>query len=615
MTLAPKMFISGDDLTINENMRPQNDDDDIAWTENTSQLTKFLDDIYFSFLPMLNRLKRYRVEVFLLLLALIPHLLISFSNPNTILDWYSSDDGFYYFQVARNLSSGQGFTFDGINPTNGFHPLWLFLITPFFAFAQVDLLLPLRLLVIFSALVSTGTAILIYRILRGFVSEYVAILAGLAWLIIPRIHDMNLHSGVEASINAFSILLFWNAVVNFSQTNQRNEILRRLAIVGLLGTLAIFARLDNVFLIALGGLWLLLKLWNQPKQKRTNRTNPLVWRLSAGLAFAAPIAILLFIYIVWNQLAFGTPTPISGQVKVWWGTLRNTVYGFPVRHAAAFFGQFVTDHPELGPWSLITAPIYASAESLLAAFGQGITLAARRVALVALGAILAASAAALIWVERKFLSAAARRLSLLAFFLGCVAQISYYKLGGSVAQQPWYWVAENIFLIFVVGLLLDSLVRFVSRALPSKSTRYSYAAGLIVIAALSISFLAFIASAVRAPGDGRNHFYLHRSAWLEAHTEEGARIAITGAGNLAYFIEGRTIVNMDGLMNSVDYLEAMKAGQGAQFLADLEVDYIFGNEYILTETNPYAPMLEGHLESYEVYVFGDRQLPLWRFVP
>lgn len=564
---------------------------------------------------MLDRLKTYRVEVCLLLLALIPHLVISFSNPNTILDWYSSDDGFYYFQVARNLSSGHGFTFDGLNPTNGFHPLWLFLITPIFAFAQIDLLLPLRLLVIFSAFVSAGTAILIYRLLRGFVSEYVAALAGFAWLIIPRIHDMNLHSGVEAGINAFFILLFWNAVVNFPQTSQPNEILRRLAIVGLLGALAIFVRLDNIFLIAFGGLWLWLKLWNLPKRKRAKRTNPWARRLSAGIAFATPIGILLFIYLAWNQLAFGTPTPISGQVKVWWGTLRNTVYGFPVRHAAAFLGQFVTDDPELGPWSLLTAPIYTSAESLLSALGQGITLAARRITLLALGGILSVSATALIWVERKFLSATAHRLGLLPFFLGCVAQISYYKLGGSVAQQPWYWVAENIFLIFVVGLLLDSLFRRVFRALSSKSARYAYAAGLIAIAGLSFSFLAFVASAIRAPGDGSNHFYLHRPAWLEAHTEEGARIAITGAGNLAYFINGRTIVNMDGLMNSVDYLNAMKAGQGAQFLADLGVDYIFGNEYILTETNPYAPMLEGHLESYEVYVFGDRELPLWRFVP
>jgi hypothetical protein len=489
----------------------------------------------------------------------------------------------------------------------------------------------LRLLVTFSALLSAATAILVYRLLRSFISEYVAVLAGLAWLIIPRIHDMNLHAGVEAGINAFCILLFWSAVVNFPKSD-RKETLLRLVIVGLLGALAIFARLDNVFLVAIGGLWLWLKLWHQPKQKRSKRTNPWPWRLSTGVAFAVPIAILLLIYVTWNQLAFDTLTPISGQVKVWWGTLRNTVYGFPVRHAAAFFGQFVTDDPELGPWSLLTAPIYAAAESLLAAFGQGITLAARRIALLALGAVLVFFGGALIWAERKFLTSAARRLGLLPFFLGCVAQISYYKLGGSVAQQPWYWVAENIFLILVVGLLIDSLFRLVSRALQRKRafarrvhrrsnpqatylSSFSDAAGLILIAVLSFSFIAFIGSAIRAPGNGSNHFYLHRPAWLESHTEEGSAIAITGAGNLAYFINGRTIVNMDGLMNSADYLEAMKAGQGAQFLADLGVDYIFGNEYILTETNPYAPMLEGHLEPYEVYLFGDRELPLWRFVP
>jgi hypothetical protein len=108
---------------------------------------------------------------------------------------------------------------------------------------------------------------------------------------------------------------------------------------------------------------------------------------------------------------------------------------------------------------------------------------------------------------------------------------------------------------------------------------------------------------------------LDRASWLEANTEPGARIAITGAGNLAYFIEGRTIINMDGLMNTHEYLLAMQSGKGSEYLASLGVDYIFGNEYILTKTNPYAPMLEGHLEPYTAYTFADRQLPLWRFIP
>ena len=43
------------------------------------------------------------------------------------------DDAFYYFQIARNLAEGKFSTFDGgITRTNGYHPTWLFLITPFY---------------------------------------------------------------------------------------------------------------------------------------------------------------------------------------------------------------------------------------------------------------------------------------------------------------------------------------------------------------------------------------------------------------------------------------------------------------------------------------------------
>jgi hypothetical protein len=35
-----------------------------------------------------------------------------------------ADDSFYYFEIARNAAQGLGFSFDSIEPTNGFHPLW-----------------------------------------------------------------------------------------------------------------------------------------------------------------------------------------------------------------------------------------------------------------------------------------------------------------------------------------------------------------------------------------------------------------------------------------------------------------------------------------------------------
>ena len=56
------------------------------------------------------------------------------------------DDAFYYFQIARNLAEGKFSTFDsGITHTNGYHAIWLLLITPFhWAFDKEAALFPSR---------------------------------------------------------------------------------------------------------------------------------------------------------------------------------------------------------------------------------------------------------------------------------------------------------------------------------------------------------------------------------------------------------------------------------------------------------------------------------------
>ena len=44
---------------------------------------------------------------------------------NLSWQWFTRDDAYYYFKVAQNISEGHGSTFDGINRTNGYHPLWM----------------------------------------------------------------------------------------------------------------------------------------------------------------------------------------------------------------------------------------------------------------------------------------------------------------------------------------------------------------------------------------------------------------------------------------------------------------------------------------------------------
>ena len=86
---------------------------------------------------------------------------------------------------------------------------------------------------------------------------------------------------------------------------------------------------------------------------------------------------------------------------------------------------------------------------------------------------------------------------------------------------------------------------------------------------------------------GAPHYYEDRTSWLEERTAPGSRIGMTGAGNAAYFIEDRSIINLDGLVNGIDYFYALQNGEVSDYLKDVELDYIFGNEGMFLETDPY----------------------------
>ncbi len=113
------------------------------------------------------------------------HLYVTQVPPRSLMNWYPSDDSYYNFKVAQNIAEGHGVTFDRISRTNGFHPLWMAVCVPVFSLARHDLYLPLRLLVMVSALVSAGSGILLYRLLRQALSTPLAVLVSTAWVLLP----------------------------------------------------------------------------------------------------------------------------------------------------------------------------------------------------------------------------------------------------------------------------------------------------------------------------------------------------------------------------------------------------------------------------------------------
>jgi hypothetical protein len=97
---------------------------------------------------------------------------------------------------------------------------------------------------------------------------------------------------------------------------------------------------------------------------------------------------------------------------------------------------------------------------------------------------------------------------------------------------------------------------------------------------------------------------------LEENTEPGSIIGLTGGGNVGYFIHDRTIINMDGLINSYPYFQALQAHQGGEYLYSIGLDYVLANPVILDQ-QPYKGQFNAYLEPLRVY-YGGKQLMQYR---
>ncbi|NUM45539.1 MAG: hypothetical protein HUU38_12615, partial [Anaerolineales bacterium] len=287
-------------------------------------------------------LRKHPYPVLLTVLILLLHLPVLFAPVNYLLSsWFNTDDAFYYFVTARNVATGHGFTFDGIARTNGFHPLWMFLLIPIFAIP--DLIVPLRLLAAVLILLNLGTALLLYRLTLRHFSPGIAFLTALAFSLLRIIHSETTKGGVEAGLNVFLVVLLLNRL---AETDIRN--LRGVLLTSVIASQTFLARLDNVFLAGFGGAWLILKQWDAP-----GAGHPWRARFRVALQYFVPLALVVVAYMTWNQIGFGTLTPVSGQIKRWWGTLPNSPYGFPPKRLSNYLGQFVTDDESIGPWAIL----------------------------------------------------------------------------------------------------------------------------------------------------------------------------------------------------------------------------------------------------------------------
>jgi len=553
-----------------------------------------------------TRVDKY-FQIAIVLLILIPHLFVIFGHQNIVLTWFNTDDAFYYFKTAQNIVEGQGVTFDGIARTNGFHPLWMVLLLPVFTFARVDLILPLRLVIALQVALGLGSALILYRFCRSRCSHWIAFLVALLWAFTPVVYEVVFKGGTEAGLNAFFLVLLWWMFYQISEQITQGEIkYGRIIALGGIASLTLLSRLDNVFLVFILGGWLILRFWRPPKVKTITFSSALKWWIKLGLAYFTPLVVTLGSYLIVNQIYFDSAMPVSGKVKRWWGTLKYTVYGNPPKDLQDFFDEFFSATGSVGPWAIVMEPLHRFS-TWFGNLNLGLKLVFGFAMVALLGLLLL-----VIYRNRTFFLQTIWRWNLIPLLVGCLVQIAYYKAFGHIAQKGWYWVAEMLFVVLFLGVVLEVIAREILK-MPS-GNKLLPASALVLSSALIIPLVQFPIRALTYSETSDEHFYLRRAHFLEENTEPGALIGMTGSGSSGYFTQDRTVVNLDGLINSMEYFIHLQNATADEYLESIGVDYVFGNAYILQHSNPYQWNFENRLEEFRYFeVDEDKTLVLFHF--
>ncbi|CRK60316.1 hypothetical protein [Alloactinosynnema sp. L-07] len=418
------------------------------------------------------------------------------------------DDAFYYFGVAAHIAGGDGSTFNGMDPTNGYHPLWLLLLVPVFSIAQGHAALVTVTLV--SAGLFLASARQIDRIGALTGRPVLVTVCAAPLLVVGTAGPSFWFSGMETGLLLFAVLWLAATYLRTEGFTADGFGPGHARAAGALMALAILSRLDSVFPMALLGV-LALVSW-----KRAG----LPW-LRLGAWLAAFPAVVLAGYLAINQALFDTPMPVSGQAKALGGTggLNTDVVG-----------QF------------LTSPVLFGQSTWLGALGL----------LVVGGALLVKAGGAL-----------GRAAAFGAVVLGGgVLVVVYYAVTTSWQLWPWYFSAAPL-AIALAGPALASRIRVPAR-------------GLVAVAMILLVVATTSANAVRSARGG-----VARSAFIEAGPAVAAKIdALTPfglplamgdrAGSLGFHLH-RPLVHLEGLVNSAEYLEALRNGRAPEFLAARDV--------------------------------------------
>ena len=243
---------------------------------------------------------------FAILSTFMPAAIVAWNMGAMAPFWFLAGDAYLYLGIGES-SSGLSMSFDGLRPTNGFHPLWQVWVRVATALSSSPL--QAMTLVVYSAIALTlaGVLVLGAAIQRMTGSWLLAMLAvpGVYYLIIGQaLHNLpvwGFFDGMEAGL-AFFIAACIAWLISGIKTTERTH--RQWWLLGGALALLVLTRLDEVFVPIAMAITILL--W--PGRAFADR-------ILDAARIVVPSAIAVAAFVGWSVATTGMLMPVSGAAK------------------------------------------------------------------------------------------------------------------------------------------------------------------------------------------------------------------------------------------------------------------------------------------------------------
>jgi 4-amino-4-deoxy-L-arabinose transferase-like glycosyltransferase len=496
-------------------------------------------------------------------LSILIRLIVAWVSIPTLIEKTIPDDAFYYFSIARHAALDGSISVDGLTVTNGFHPLWLILISPFYLLPYHDPDLPVHLALTLGAVLDTVTVVLAYGFVRLVTrSSSAALGSAVVYGLNPRA-VLYAANGLETALNVCLFALFLYA---YAEIRSRGGSVARYLYMGAVGGLLLLSRTDNIFILS---VVFLHATWAASRRGELRRL----------VASQALVACLGAPWLVWNYSTFGTIMQTSAvAVPLAFRELYPVAPGSPpITVLVASLGkllntsQWLTDASWTGLPPLVGLPLWIavglavvrswSATKRPHDYGDGLTLVG---------------------------------LAMLAYVLLLLSHLTIRQY-----TRSWYFAPQAWVFAALVGFSLHY-----SRTRPP-GILWKYRR----LAVLAIAE-TFVLVGVFWWGRGlyRWQVELYEAAlWLRANTPLDTRIGSFNAGLHAYY-SGRVVINLDGTVNCAA-LKAIKDKTLLDYMRSMQVEYV--SDYDAAIRLIYAPFC-GRAPPLELVHVVDRKGVSWQ---